>query len=235
APAPARQPTAAPQRPQVSPTVSTTPASGSSVTLPAALPSAEDGAKAAELDKLWQAILDQFQLQFPRFSPILRQQGKVASWDGSQLVVQINQIWLEKTEARRPLLEQAVAAALGKTAHLVLTGAASVEADRDQRPASPPESQPKSLQKGVAQPPSQAQAQTPTRTQVKPPQAGSQGRPQPRLQPQPATSPWERHHNRREPSPGAPPEVSSTSLDATARTLANFFNGEVVDSGNDAP
>ncbi|MXZ82806.1 MAG: DNA polymerase III subunit gamma/tau [Synechococcus sp. SB0666_bin_14] len=199
--------------------------------------------KAAELDKLWQTILAQ--LKLPSTQAVLQQQGKVASWDGSQVVVQVNRTWLEMAKARRPLLEQAVAAALGKTARLVLTGAASVEADRGQCPASPAEPPPKPSQKQVAQPPSPAaQARTPTQTQVKPPQAGSQSRPQPGLQPQPAPSPRERRHNRREPSPspspGAPPEGSGTSLDATARTLANFFNGEVVDngnvdSGNDAP
>ena len=192
--------------------------------------------KAEELDKLWQTILAQ--LKLPSTQAVLQQQGKVESWDGSQVVVQVNRTWLAMAEARRPLLEQAVAAALGKTAHLVLTGAASVEADRGQRLASPAESTPKPSQRRVAQPSGQAaQAQPPTQTQVKPPQAGSQGRPRPRLQPQPAPSPREQHHNRREPSlppfPGAPPDVSGTSLDATARTLANFFNGEVVDSGND--
>lgn len=189
---------------------------------------------AAELDKLWQTILAQ--LKLPSTQAVLQQQGKVASWDGSQVVVQVQQTWLEMAKARRPLLEQAVAAALGKTAHLTLTGTASVEADRGQRPASPAESTPKPSQERVAQPPAQAaQAQTQTQTQVKPPQAGSQSRPQPGLQPQPAPSPREQHHHRREPSPEAPPDVSGTSLDATARNLANFFNGEVVDGSNDAP
>ncbi len=193
---------------------------------------------AAELDKLWQTILAQ--LKLPSTQAVLQQQGKVASWDGSQVVVQVQQTWLEMAKARRPLLEQAVAAALGKTAHLTLTGTASVEADRGQRPASPAESTPKPSQERVAQPPGQAaQAQTQTQTQVKPPQAGSQSRPQPGLQPQPAPSPREQHHHRREPSPPpspeAPPDVSGTSLDATARNLANFFNGEVVDGSNDAP
>lgn len=189
---------------------------------------------AAELDKLWQTILAQ--LKLPSTQAVLQQQGKVASWDGSQVVVQVQQTWLEMAKARRPLLEQAVAAALGKTAHLTLTGTASVEADRGQRPASTEESMPKPSQERVAQPPGQAaQAQT----QVKPPQASSQRRPQPGLQPQPAPSPREQHHHRREPSlppsPEAPPGVSGTSLDATARNLANFFNGEVVDSSNEAP
>lgn len=194
--------------------------------------------KAAELDKLWQTILAQ--LKLPSTQAILQQQGKVASWDGSQVVVQVKQAWLEMAKARRPLLEQAVAAVLGKTAHLMLTGAASVEADRGQGPASPAESTPKPSRKRAAQPPGPAaQAQAQAQAQVKPPQAGSQSRPQPGLQPQPAPSPREQHHNRREPSPppspGAPPDVSGTSLDATARNLANFFNGEVVDNSNDAP
>ena len=224
------------QRSLPSPPASTTPAP---MPAPAQTAARQPTAgNAAELDKIWQTILAQ--LKLPSTQAVLQQQGKVASWDGSQVVVQVKQAWLEMAKARRPLLEQAVAAALGKTAHLTLTGAASVEADRGQRPASPAESTPKPSRKRAAQPPGQAaQAQAQTQTQVKSPQAGSQSRPQPGLQPQPAPSPRERHHNRREPSPppspGAPPDVSGTSLDATARTLANFFNGEVVDSSNDAP
>lgn len=225
APPPARQPASVSRRPQAS-----TKASPTVVPPPAGPPSAEDAGQATELDKLWQTILAQ--LKLPSTQAVLQQQGKVASWDGSQVVVQVNRTWLEMAKARRPLLEQAVAVTLGQTARLVLTGAASAEADRGQRPASSAESTPKPLQRGVTQLPGPAaQAQT----QVKPPQAGSQGRPQPRLQPQ-APGPREQHHNRREtPSPGAPPGVSGTSLDATAKTLANFFNGEVVDSSSDAP
>ena len=230
-PAPAPQPPSTPhhQRPQVLPVVSsTTPASA--VIPPAGAGSPEEGRadKAEELDKLWQAILAQ--LKLPATQAVLRQQGKVASWDGSQVVVQVHQTWLEMAKARRPLLEEAVAAALGETAHLVLTGGASVEPDRGQGPARPPEPMPKPS-RGLTQPPGQAQTQTP----VKPPQVNPQTRPQP----QPGPSPREQHHNRREPSPhpapGTPPAPSGPSLDATARTLANFFNGEVVDSSNDAP
>ena len=243
APAPARQPPAAPQRPQASSTVSTPPASGSGVPLPAAPPSTEDAAKEAELDKLWQAILAQLKLASTQ--AILQTEGRVASWDGSKVVVQVNQTWLEMAKARRPLLEEAVAAALGKTAHLVLTGVASLEAGRGQGPAAPAESTPRPSRKRAAQPPGQAPQAQP---QVKAPQAGSQfgsqakpqsRPPQPRPQPQPAPSLQEQRSNRREPSPtpvpGAPPEGSGPSLDATARNLAHFFNGEVVDSHNDAP
>ena len=247
APAPAVQPPSAttdrsgtrqrslPSPPPASPTPAPAPAPMPAQTAARHQPTAGN---AAELDKLWQTILAQ--LKLPSTQAVLQQQGKVASWDGSQVVVQVKQAWLEMAKARRPLLEQAVAAALGKTAHLTLTGTASVEADRGQRPASPAESTPKPSRKRVAQPPGQAaQAQTQTQAQVKPPQARSQSGPQPGLQPQPATGPREQQHHRREPSPPpspeAPPDVSGTSLDTTARNLANFFNGEVVDSSNDAP
>ncbi|KKZ11061.1 MAG: hypothetical protein TE42_08740, partial [Candidatus Synechococcus spongiarum SP3] len=153
---------------------------------------------------------------------ILLQQGKVVSWDGSQVVVQVSQTWLGMAEARRTLLEQAIAATLGKDAHLVLTGAESREAGRGQRPVSPPELPPK---------PSRRVVQPSDQDPVKPSQIGPQAKPQPR--------PLEPHHNRREPSPsassGTPPDASGASLDAVARNLANFFNGEVVDSNNDIP
>ena len=228
-PAPAPQPPSTPhhQRPQVSTAVSsTTPTSAVMPPAGAGSPEETRADKVEELDKLWQAILAQ--LKLPSTQAVLRQQGKVASWDGSQVVVQVHQTWLEMAKARRPLLEEAVAAALGETAHLVLTGVASVEPDRGQRPSPPSEPTPKPSRRLTQLP---GQAQTP----VKPPQVNPQTRPQP----QPGPSPREQHPNRREPSPhpapGTPPVPSGPSLDATARTLANFFNGEVVDSSNDAP
>ena len=199
-PAPSRQPPAAPPQAPQPPQVS------------------------AELDQLWQTILAQ--LKLPSTQAVLRQEGKVVSRDGSRVVVQVSPTWLEMAKARRPLLEQAVAAALGKTAHLVLTGAESEGADRGPRPASPPEPPPKPSRR-VVQPPSQAPAQA----QVKPPQ--------PRPQPQPGPGPLKQRHNRQEPSSppssGTPPGVSGPSLDATARNLADFFNGEVVDNSSEAP
>ena len=230
APTPAYQSPSAPQHPQASAQTS-----ASVVTPPVRRPpadpsSAEDaGNEAAELGKLWQTILAQ--LQLPSTQAMLQQQGKVVSWDGSQVVVQVNQTWLEMAQARRTLLEQAVAATLGKTAHLVLTGAQPGQNDRRQRPVSGPEPSPKTFQRRMVQSPSQP-AQPPSRAQapVKP-----QTRPRP-----PGSSPLKQSHNNpQEPSPPPPPEVppgqSGPSLDATAKNLANFFNGEVVDSGNDAP
>ena len=205
---PARQPTSAPQRPQAS---SKVPAPA--VPSPDEAPSAEDADKAARLDKLWQTILAQ--LQLPSTQTMLRQQGKVVSWDGSQVVVLVSQAWLGMAKARHTLLEKAVAAALGETAQLVLVGEEPGEADRGQRPVSPPKSSPKAPQ-GMVQPPSQA----------------AQAKPQ--LQPVP-NSKKQNHHRQKpfaSPSSAMPP---GPSLDATAKTLANFFNGEVVDSNNDAP
>ena len=164
-------------------------------------PALEDGDKAAELDKLWQAILAR--LQLPSTQTMLRQQGKVVSWDGSQVVVQVSQAWLGMAKARQTLLEQAVAAALGEAARLMLTGEQPGEAARRQRPVSPPEPPQKPVQK----------------------------------LPQPGSISPKRNHNRQKP-PASPPSAIpplGTSLDATAKNLANFFNGEVVNSNNDDP
>lgn len=213
APAPARQPTSTSQRPQAS-----AQASPSVVTLPAVSPSAEDAGKAAELDKLWQTILAR--LQLPSTQAMLRQNGKVASWDGSRVVVQINQAWLEMAQARRTLLEQAVAATLGETARLVLTGDRHQQAGRSQRPVSP--STPPTPSQGAVQSPSPA---VPARPPIKP-----QPRPQPAA-PDPGL--LKQSHRRQEPAP--PPGASGPSLDATAKTLASFFSGEVVDKDSSAP
>lgn len=222
APAPAGQPAAAPhQRPQVSSRA------GAPVATPPAArdPSAEESAgKASEQDTLWQAILAQ--LKLPSTRTMLQQNGKVASWDGSRVVVQINQAWLAMAKARRPLLEQAVAAALGETARLVLTGAQSGKADRGQRPVSASEPAPGPSRQRAADPPRPIQA----------PAQAQQFPPQPRPQSQPTPNPRKQNHTRREPSPSpASAMPPGASLDATAKTLANFFNGEVVDNSNDAP
>ena len=213
APVPARQPTSTPQSPQAS-----AQASPSVVTLPAVSPSAEDAGKAAELDKLWQTILAR--LQLPSTQAMLRQNGKVASWDGSRVVVQINQAWLEMAQARRTLLEQAVAATLGETARLVLTGDRHQQAGRSQRPVSP--STPPTPSQGAVQSSSPA---VPARPPIKP-----QPRPQPAA-PDPGL--LKQSHRRQEPAP--PPGASGPSLDATAKTLASFFSGEVVDNDSSAP
>ncbi|KKZ11565.1 MAG: DNA polymerase III subunits gamma and tau, partial [Candidatus Synechococcus spongiarum SP3] len=85
---PVRQTTSAPhQRPQVS--FATSPKSSASIVPPpAGAPSAEESAsKAVELNELWQAILARLKLRSTQ--AILLQQGKVVSWDGSQVVVQV--------------------------------------------------------------------------------------------------------------------------------------------------
>ncbi|OOV34774.1 DNA polymerase III subunit gamma/tau [Candidatus Synechococcus spongiarum LMB bulk10E] len=214
-PAPARQPTAASQPPQASSRHSESVVTSSSR---AKTPSAEDAGKAAELDRLWQTILSH--LQLPSTQTMLQQQGKVVSRDESQVVVQVNPAWLGMAKARHTLLEQAVTATLGKTARLLLTAGQPPQADRGQRPVSPPAAPPKPRQSRTVQSPGPP---PPTRTQ-------------PRPRPQPAPDPRQQTRNRQgappRPSPETPP---ATALDATAKNLANFFNGEVVDNNDDAP
>ena len=204
-------------QPQRQPTSSQ--ASTSAAKTAAQLPSAENGEKAAELNKLWQSILAQ--LKLPATQTMLQQQGKVVSCDGSHVVVQVDQKWLAMAKARQTLLEQAVAVVLGKDTNLTLVGEESGEAD-SQRPISLPKPSPKLPQKsrqGMVQSPSQAQAK-------------AENKPQPR----PSSSPPKQNHNRPEQplSPASATPPANVSLDATAKTLANFFNGEVVDN-NDPP
>jgi len=205
APAPARQ----------SPSVSRRPRTSAKASPSVVPPSAEVADEAAELGKLWQAILSR--LQLPSTRTMLGQNGKVASWDGSRVVVQVNQTWLEMAKARRPLLEQAVATTLGETARLVLTGDPHQQSGRSQRPVSPPTP--------PTHPPGPA---APAQTQV---------RPQARPQPAPDTDLPKQSHRRHQAPAHPPPSRNSPgaagpSLDATAKNLANFFNGEVVDNDN---
>ena len=212
-PAPSSAPAPPPSPP---PATSRRPQASPSVAPPAPVsPSAEDDGKAAELDKLWQSILSR--LQLPSTRTMLRQNGKVASWDGSRVVVQVNQAWLEMAKARSPLLEQAVAAALGKTVRLALTGGPHQQVGRRQRPASPPP--PPTASQETVRPSPAAPAQT-----------------QPRPQPAPDTGLPKQSHRRPDPAHPPPsrtsPGAAGSSLDATAKNLADFFNGEVVDNDN---
>ena len=185
-----------------------------------ASPEVADGDNSVELDQLWQTILSR--LQLPSTQTMLRQQGKVVSWDGSQVVVQVHPAWLGMAKARRPLLEQAVTATLGGAARLLLTEGQPEQTARRQRLVSPPPEAPPSPA------PSRRRTVPPPRPAASPDQAPPQTNPQPRPQPRPAHT--------REPSPSPSAGTSSgPSLDATARNLANFFNGEVVDNNDDAP
>ena len=210
-PAPAQQP----------PSATPPPLQASSKTK-AAVPTAEVTGKAGELDQLWQTILAR--LQLPSTRTMLQQQGKVVSWDGRQVVVQVNQTWLEMAKARQPLLEQAVAATLGETARLLLTGGQPEPTTRRRAVISPssPEPSPTPGQRRVVPSPGPVTGSAPVKPLSKP-------------QPQATTNPREQNRSRQEPPTAPSSETSpSTPLDATARNLANFFNGEVVNN-DDAP
>jgi len=195
----------------------TTRAAGAPPSAPSA-PLEGEGEQTRELEKLWLTILGH--LKLPATQTLLQQQAHVASWDGSQLLVQVNPPWLTMIQARLPLLEEAAQVALNQPAQIKLSSAPSP---------------------GVQSRPSQGKA-PPRPTQKLPPQQAppQQGPPRqqgsnanlpkansPRLPDQP--TPGEPRQAQPISSPPSPNSVAG--LDATARKLADFFNGEVVDRG----
>jgi DNA polymerase-3 subunit gamma/tau len=145
---------------------------------------------------LWQQILAG--LELPSTRMLLSQQARLVRLDDRRAVVQVAGPWAAMVESRRPLLERAVASALGGSRELKLeTGG--------EPPPRPPEPQ--------RQPP--------------PPEPLSQALPAPAAQPvQPPAPP--RQAEPAPPELNAPAAATPTPLDEQARRLAEFFNGDVI-------
>ena len=192
----AAAPTAAPTTtapavaPVVAPAVAPIPA-------PAPAPVSVEPNSSAKLPELWQQILAG--LELPSTRMLLSQQARLVRLDERRAVVQVAGNWMAMVQSRLPLLEAAVAKALGSPRQLTLEGggessAATVTTPSaaTPRPAPPPPA-PAPLPTPAANPPAPAPPLTPTPT----------------------------------PTATAPPLAAP--LDDKARRLAEFFNGEVVE------
>jgi DNA polymerase III subunit gamma/tau len=156
------------------------------------------------LPELWQQILAG--LELPSTRMLLSQQARLVRLDERRAVVQVAGNWMAMVQSRLPLLEAAVAKALGSPRQLTLEGggesaastaassSASTSSTATPRPA-PPAPTPAPL-------PNPAANQTPAPL------------------PTPAT-------NTPAVAANAPPLAAP--LDDKARRLAEFFNGEVVE------
>ncbi|CAK6698690.1 DNA polymerase III subunit gamma/tau [Cyanobium usitatum str. Tous] len=165
---------------------------------PAPAPVSVEPNSSANLPELWQQILAG--LELPSTRMLLSQQARLVRLDERRAVVQVAGNWMAMVQSRLPLLEAAVAKALGSPRQLTLEGggesaAATVTAPSaaTPRPAPPP----------------------PT--------------PAPLPSPSPLPSPAANQAPAPLPAPAATAPPLAAPLDDKARRLAEFFNGEVVE------
>ncbi|QNI96000.1 DNA polymerase III subunit gamma/tau [Synechococcus sp. RS9902] len=189
------------------------------------------------LAELWQQILGS--LELPSTRMLLSQQAQLVRLDANRAVVQVAGNWMSMVQTRSNLLEQAVAKALGGNRQLVLEASsgsvapAPVVSPPTPKPVTPPVIPP------IAPPATPTAATNPPKPQpnpeadpVPPPArvAGAVASPKPAVEAkapqreQPIARPSE---ERPKPEPQAPP-TAATDIDRHAKTLANFFNGEVL-------
>lgn len=184
---------------------------------PVAAPSNEN------LAELWQQILAG--LELPSTRMLLSQQAQLLRLDDRRAVVRVAGTWMAMVQSRLPLLEKAVASALGSPRQLTL------EAGGDGPPSVAPGPPPMPSPSPAAMPaaPRPTAAQTPA---APPPEAP----PGPDLT---ATPPG--RHSAPDPAPGQVPVSATTTpgparsepprnqrIDEQAQRLADFFNGEVI-------
>ncbi len=162
-------------------------------------PAAAVAAPAAEnLAELWQQILAG--LELPSTRMLLSQQAQLVRLDERRAVVRVAGTWMAMVQSRLPLLEKAVASALGSPRQL------SLEAGGE--PARP----------SATPPPAAAPASAPTLPPPGP-TTSSPGRP-PAAQAVGADA--------AAPEPPAPSHGTDSRIDEQSRRLAEFFNGEVI-------
>ena len=164
---------------------------------PAPAPVSIDADSPAKLPELWQQILAG--LELPSTRMLLSQQARLVRLDERRAVVQVAGNWMAMVQSRLPLLETAVAKALGSPRQLTLEGGGESAA-----PIGAP-----SAAAARPAPPSPTPARLPI-------PAANQSPP---AQVTPTASP---------PAEAAAPPMAAP-LDDKARRLAEFFNGEVVE------
>ena len=215
---------------------------------PAAQP--EDGVgggTGTDLTELWQQILAG--LELPSTRMLLSQQAHLARLDGHRAVVQVAGNWMAMVQGRLPLLEKAVATALGSPRQVVLeaghggsgTGAPAgtpatapvtpvTAAPRPQAPAPIPAATPAATTSAPTGPRTPDPEETTAR-----PAAGaatSAARPEPGMVTERSTAPSHDPTPSSGPAPDTTPAAAAPMtagvIDERARRLADFFNGEVV-------
>ncbi len=212
--APAPSPVAAPAPPApVVPTPAVAAAAAPAVVAapaPAAAPAPPAG---TDLVELWQQILAG--LELPSTRMLLSQQAVLARLDQQRAVVQVAGNWMAMVQSRLPLLEKAVASALGSPRQVML------EAGGAPPPPAPASAAQAPIAVASPQPVAVVTAPTP-----EPPRAAA---PEPRSEPtQPAAALAERPPAAVPQAAADTPQAQPALIDDQAKRLAEFFNGEVV-------
>ena len=175
---------------------------------PETSPEDNAGAKGeTNLGELWQQILAG--LELPSTRMLLSQQAQLVRLDERRAVVTVAGNWMAMVQSRLPLLEKAMASALGSPRQLVLEGGGEM----------PP--QPPKATVPAPAPPSSAPAQAPAHAPAPTPIASGA----------PASEPPQReatHQVQAAPRDAGPPPMAAP-LDEKAKRLADFFNGEVIE------
>jgi DNA polymerase-3 subunit gamma/tau len=186
----------------------------SSETTPEATPESTAEARSeTNLGELWQQILAG--LELPSTRMLLSQQAQLVRLDDRRAVVTVAGNWMAMVQSRLPLLEKAMASALGSPRQLVLEGGGEM-------PAQPPKA-------AVPAPtsPARAPAQDPAPTPIAT-RAPANTNPQPA---QPLIQPPQGEaasQMKAAPKEAGPPAMAAP-LDEKAKRLADFFNGEVIE------
>jgi DNA polymerase-3 subunit gamma/tau len=165
------------------------------------------GPASEDLAELWQQILAG--LELPSTRMLLSQQAQLLRLDERRAVVRVAGTWMAMVHSRLPLLEKAVASALGSPRQV------SLEAGGDS--IGPRQS--------TSQPPPARTAPAPAASQT--PQANgtiaADGSVTP---PPPVAAPVVKEESGE--TRAAAPATSSAAIDTQASRLAEFFNGEVI-------
>ncbi len=191
------------------------------------LPAAATGSEGPDLAELWQQILAG--LELPSTRMLLSQQAVLARLDPHRAVVQVAGNWMAMVQSRLPLLEKAVASALGGNRQVLLEAAAGSTI-----PAAPAPAASAGAAPAPAAPPAPPQAATTAPPFAAPQQAVSPAEPASSQPVSPAASqpanPAASNSsaaNSVAPAP-QPGPVTPNLIDDKAKRLAEFFNGEVV-------
>lgn len=218
------------------------------------MPAASGAAGGPSLPELWQQILSG--LELPSTRMLLSQQAMLVRLDSQRAVVRVSSNWMPMVQSRLPLLETAVAKALGSPRQLVLEGGdpttlQAASAPPASAPAAPSPPAP-GLGGGSGVPEARA-SRPPASTEAAVQSASTPTAPTPANAPAsaPEAQPVASHTDAQQPAPAAPePTAVATpaaaaaapvpagrssadnrqqqQLDEKAKRLADFFNGEVI-------
>lgn len=206
-PAPAAAPSPPPSPLAPTPAMTPAPTQADPATAPAsAAPASED------LAELWQQILAG--LELPSTRMLLSQQAQLLRLDERRAVVRVAGTWMAMVQSRLPLLEKAVASALGSPRQV------SLEAGGDTIGPRPTTGQPPPAR------PAPAPAPAPAAASQTPQANGTIAADGPVATPPPVAAPVVREEARE--TRAAAPATSTAAIDTQASRLAEFFNGEVI-------